>query len=229
MHHHDLKLGIIGLGYVGLPLAVEFGRKRKVIGFDIKQKRINELKSGHDSTNEVTSEELAAVKHLTFSTRIQDLENCNCYIITVPTPINKKKEPDLSYLKQASRTVGNSLTKDSLVIYESTVYPGATEEVCIPILEKSSNLSFNKEFFCGGSSGGSAASVASGIVDISLGSDTGGSVRQPASFCGVYGLKPTYGRVSRYGLTAFASSFDQIGVLSRDLDDLIFTFDEKER
>ena len=149
MHHHDLKLGIIGLGYVGLPLAVEFGRKRKVIGFDINQKRINELKSGHDSTNEVTSEELAAVKHLTFSTRIQDLENCNCYIVTVPTPIDEHQRPDLTPLISASETVGKVLKKCDLVIFESTVYPGATEEDCVPVLEKFSGLKFNQDFYCG--------------------------------------------------------------------------------
>ena len=149
MNHHDLKLGIIGLGYVGLPLAVEFGHKRNVIGFDIKQERIDELKSGHDSTNEITSEELAAAKHLTFSTRIQDLENCNCYIVTVPTPIDEYQRPDLTPLISASETVGRVLKKGDLVIFESTVYPGATEEDCVPVLEKSSDLKFNQDFYCG--------------------------------------------------------------------------------
>ena len=149
MLHHDLKLGIIGLGYVGLPLAVEFGYKRNVIGFDIKQERIDELKSGHDSTNEITSEELAAAKHLTFSTRIQDLENCNCYIVTVPTPIDEYQRPDLTPLISASETVGRVLKKGDLVIFESTVYPGATEEDCVPVLEKSSDLKFNQDFYCG--------------------------------------------------------------------------------
>ena len=149
MNHHDFKLAIIGLGYVGLPLAVEFGRKRKVVGFDIKQERIDELKSGHDSTNEITSEELAAAKHLTFSTRIQDLENCNCYIVTVPTPIDEYQRPDLTPLISASETVGRVLKKGDLVIFESTVYPGATEEDCVPVLEKSSDLKFNQDFYCG--------------------------------------------------------------------------------
>ncbi len=149
MHHHDLKLGIIGLGYVGLPLAVEFGRKRKVIGFDIKQERIHELKSGHDSTNEVTPEELGAAGHLTFSTQIQDLNICNCYIVTVPTPIDEDKQPDLTPLIKASETIGKVLKKGNLVIYESTVYPGATEEDCVPVLEKFSGLKFNQDFFCG--------------------------------------------------------------------------------
>jgi UDP-N-acetyl-D-galactosamine dehydrogenase len=149
MQHHDLKLGIIGLGYVGLPLAVEFGCKRSVIGFDINQKRINELKSGHDLTMEVTAEELAAAKHLNFSTQIQDLDACNCYIVTVPTPIDEHKQPDLTPLFKASETVGKVLKKDDLVIYESTVYPGATEEDCVPILEKFSGLKFNQDFYCG--------------------------------------------------------------------------------
>ena len=149
MHHHDLKLGIIGLGYVGLPLAVEFGHKRNVIGFDIKQERIDELKSGHDSTNEVTPEELAAARHLTFSTQIQDLDICNCYIVTVPTPIDEHQRPDLTPLISASETVGKVLKKGDLVIYESTVYPGATEEDCVPVLEKSSGLKFNQDFYCG--------------------------------------------------------------------------------
>ena len=149
MKHHDLKLGIIGLGYVGLPLAVEFGYKRNVIGFDIQQERIDELKSGHDSTNEVTPEELAAARHLTFSTQIQDLKNCNCYIVTVPTPIDEHKRPDLTPLISASETVGKVLKKGDLVIFESTVYPGATEEDCVPVLEEFSGLKFNQDFYCG--------------------------------------------------------------------------------
>ena len=149
MHHHDLKLGIIGLGYVGLPLAVEFGHKRNVIGFDIKQERIDELKSGHDSTNEVTPEKLAAARYLTFSTKMQDLDTCNCYIVTVPTPIDEYQRPDLLPLISASEIVGKALKKGDLVIYESTVYPGATEEDCVPVLEKSSGLKFNRDFYCG--------------------------------------------------------------------------------
>jgi len=149
MKHSDLTLGIIGLGYVGLPLAVEFGRKRNVIGFDIKQERIDALKSGHDSTNEVTSEELGAAGHLTFSTQIQDLNICNCYIVTVPTPIDENRRPDLAPLISASETVGKVLKKGNLVIYESTVYPGATEEDCVPVLEKISGLKFNQDFYCG--------------------------------------------------------------------------------
>ena len=149
MQHHDLKLGIIGLGYVGLPLAVEFGRKRSVIGFDINQKRIDELISGHDLTKEVTAEELAAAEYLSFTNQVKDLDGCNCYIITVPTPIDKNKKPDLDPLIKASESVGKVLKRNDLVIYESTVYPGATEEDCVPVLEKFSGLKFNQDFFCG--------------------------------------------------------------------------------
>ena len=149
MQHEDLQLGIIGLGYVGLPLAVEFGRKRSVIGFDINQKRINELNSGHDLTKEVTAEELASAKHLSFTDQIQDLDACNCYIVTVPTPIDEHKQPDLIPLIRASEAIGKVLKKGDLVIYESTVYPGATEEDCVPVLEQFSGLKFNQDFYCG--------------------------------------------------------------------------------
>ena len=149
MNHHDLKLGIIGLGYVGLPLAVEFARKRSVIGFDINQKRIDELKSGHDSTKEVAAEELVAARHLSFSTQMQDLDACNCFIVTVPTPIDEHKQPDMAPLISASEIVGKVLKKGDLVIYESTVYPGATEEDCVPVLEQFSGLQFNQDFYCG--------------------------------------------------------------------------------
>ena len=149
MQHEDLQLGIIGLGYVGLPLAVEFGRKRSVTGFDINQKRINELNSGHDLTKEVTAEELASAKHLSFTDQIQDLDACNCYIVTVPTPIDEHKQPDLIPLIRASEAIGKVLKKGDLVIYESTVYPGATEEDCVPVLEKFSGLKFNQDFYCG--------------------------------------------------------------------------------
>jgi len=149
MQHHDLKLGIVGLGYVGLPLAVEFGRKRSVIGFDINQKRIDELTSGHDFTKEVTVEELAAAEYLSFTNQVKDLNGCNCYIITVPTPIDENKKPDLDPLIKASEFVGKVLKRNDLVIYESTVYPGATEEDCVPVLEKFSGLKFNQDFFCG--------------------------------------------------------------------------------
>jgi UDP-N-acetyl-D-galactosamine dehydrogenase len=149
MQLNDIKLAIIGLGYVGLPLAVEFGRRRSVTGFDINQKRIDELKSGTDFTLETTSEELQEATHLRYTTQIDDLRECNCYIVTVPTPIDEHKQPDLTPLVKASETVGKVLKKGDIVIYESTVYPGATEEDCVPVLEKVSGLKFNQDFFCG--------------------------------------------------------------------------------
>lgn len=149
MKLEDIKLSIVGLGYVGLPLAVEFGRKRPVVGFDINQRRIDELKDGKDFTLETTHEELAAAKHLNFSTNLEDLRSCNCYIITVPTPIDEHKRPDLTPLMKASETVSRVLKKGDIVIYESTVYPGCTEEDCVPVLEKYSGLKFNQDFFCG--------------------------------------------------------------------------------
>jgi UDP-N-acetyl-D-galactosamine dehydrogenase len=145
----DIKLSVVGLGYVGLPLAVEFGRKRSVVGFDINQRRIDELKAGNDFTLETTAEELAAAKHLSYTTSLDDLRACNCYIITVPTPIDEHKRPDLTPLIKASETVGKVLKKGDIVIYESTVYPGCTEEDCVPVLEKHSGLKFNQDFFCG--------------------------------------------------------------------------------
>ncbi len=145
----DIKLAIIGLGYVGLPLAVEFGRKRAVLGFDINEERITNLLRGEDTTLETTSEELAYAKQLEFSTNPKDLSNCNCYIITVPTPIDTHKRPDLTPLLKASETVAKVLKHGDIVIYESTVYPGCTEEECVPILEKHSKLKYNLDFFCG--------------------------------------------------------------------------------
>ena len=145
----DIKLAIIGLGYVGLPLAVEFGKLRPVVGFDVNQKRINELKTGQDYTLETEKEELRAAKLLSFSTNTEDLRDCNCFIVTVPTPIDAHKQPDLSPLVKASETVGKALKPGDIVIYESTVYPGCTEEDCVPVLEKFSDLKFNQDFFCG--------------------------------------------------------------------------------
>ncbi len=145
----DIKLGIVGLGYVGLPLAVEFGRKRTVVGFDINQRRIDELKNGNDFTLETTQEELADAKQLNFTSNIDDLRSCNCFIVTVPTPIDRYKRPDLTPLLNASETVGKVMKKGDIVIYESTVYPGCTEEDCVPVLEKNSGLKFNLDFFCG--------------------------------------------------------------------------------
>ncbi len=149
MQQKNINLAIIGLGYVGLPLAVEFGSKRSVLGFDINQRRIDELKAGNDVTLETTLEELAAAKYLSYSTNIDDLRGCNCYIVTVPTPIDKHKRPDLTPLIKASETVGKVLKKGDIVIYESTVYPGCTEEDCVPVLENHSGLKFNIDFFCG--------------------------------------------------------------------------------
>lgn len=149
MNLKDIKLAIIGLGYVGLPLAVEFGKKRFVIGFDINQNRINELKEGRDHTLETEPEELQAAQHLKFSTELAALSQCNCYIVTVPTPIDQHNQPDLTPLIKASETVGKVLKQGDIIIYESTVYPGCTEEDCVPVLEKFSGLIYNKDFFCG--------------------------------------------------------------------------------
>jgi UDP-N-acetyl-D-galactosamine dehydrogenase len=143
------KIGIIGLGYVGLPLAVEFGKKYETIGFDINLDRIEELRGGNDSTLEVDSEGLKSSRHLSFTSDIQDLNECTIYIVTVPTPIDQNKRPDLQPLEKSSYAISQILKKDDIVIYESTVFPGCTEEVCVPILEKGSGLVFNKDFYCG--------------------------------------------------------------------------------
>lgn len=149
MTNKSLRLAIIGLGYVGLPLAVEFGKKRPVVGFDIAHKRILELKNGHDSTLEVDDDELKQAQHLSYTVEIDSLRECNTYIVTVPTPIDEHKRPDLTPLIKASELVGKVLKKGDIVIYESTVYPGATEEDCVPVLEAASGLKFNQDFFCG--------------------------------------------------------------------------------
>ena len=143
------RVAIIGLGYVGLPLAVEFGKKIETIGFDINTSRIEELKQGKDSTQETTPEELIQANKLSYTTNPEEIRDCNIYIVTVPTPIDKYKRPDLTPLEKASETIGKILKKDDIVIYESTVYPGATEEICVPILEKQSSLKFNQDFYCG--------------------------------------------------------------------------------
>lgn len=143
------KIAIIGLGYVGLPLAVEFGKKYPTTGFDINGPRIAALISGHDSTLEVDEAELKQATQLNYTTDIEQLKSCNIYIVTVPTPIDSHKRPDLTPLEKASETVGKVLSKGDIVIYESTVYPGATEEVCVPILVQHSGLTFNKDFYCG--------------------------------------------------------------------------------
>ncbi len=144
-----ISIGVIGLGYVGLPLAVEFGKKFKTIGFDINAPRVAELKEGVDSTLEVESEELAQAEFMSYTTDAAELSACNIYIVTVPTPIDEYKRPDLTPLIKASETVGKLVSKGDIVIYESTVYPGATEEDCVPILENESGLTFNSDFFVG--------------------------------------------------------------------------------
>src|SRR5690606_22626989 len=143
------RIGVVGLGYVGLPLAVEFGRFYPTVGFDIKDARIKELAAGRDSTLEVSRQELKAATRLTFTSSIKDLKKCNVYIVTVPTPIDEHKAPDLTPLVKASESLGTVLKKGDVVVYESTVYPGCTEEVCVPILERVSGLKFNRDFFAG--------------------------------------------------------------------------------
>lgn len=147
--HPDQPIAIIGLGYVGLPLAVEFGKKRAVVGFDINAKRIAELQGGHDHTLETTPDELKAAAQLAFTSHIDDLRDCAVFIVTVPTPIDNANRPDLTPLVKASETVGKVMRQGAIVIFESTVYPGATEEVCVPVLEKFSGKKFNVDFFCG--------------------------------------------------------------------------------
>ena len=143
------KIGLIGLGYVGLPLAVEFGKKMRTIGFDINQARIEELLLGKDHTLEVDSEELYKAHHLSFTSDSQDIKDCNIYIVTVPTPIDEKKKPNFDAIEKSTKIVGSVLSVNDIVIYESTVYPGATEELCVPLLEENSGLIYNKDFFCG--------------------------------------------------------------------------------
>ncbi|MEO0972617.1 MAG: nucleotide sugar dehydrogenase, partial [Pseudomonadota bacterium] len=145
----DLRVAVIGLGYVGLPLAVAFGNRLPTVGFDINQARVDELRRGHDRTLEVPDEELAGVESLSYTAELEELRQCNVFIATVPTPIDQNKRPDLTPLIRASESVGKVLSRGDIVIYESTVYPGATEEVCIPVLERVSGLRFNVDFFAG--------------------------------------------------------------------------------
>ncbi|HEC22538.1 MAG TPA: Vi polysaccharide biosynthesis UDP-N-acetylglucosamine C-6 dehydrogenase TviB, partial [Chloroflexi bacterium] len=145
----DVRLAVIGLGYVGLPLAVEFGKKLETRGFDIDRDRIEELNRGVDSTLEVEPEELKDATRLTFTDDLERIADCNVYVVTVPTPIDRHKRPDLTPLESASRALGKILKKGDVVVYESTVYPGATEEVCVPILERESGLVFNRDFYAG--------------------------------------------------------------------------------
>jgi len=144
-----IKIAVIGLGYVGLPLAVEFGKKYETVGFDIAQWRIDELRSGYDRTLELNEEQLKDAPMMSYTNQLDDLKSCNYFIVTVPTPIDKNKRPDLTPLFKASESIGKVLSKGDIVIYESTVYPGATEEDCVPVLEKFSGLKFNEDFFCG--------------------------------------------------------------------------------
>jgi nucleotide sugar dehydrogenase len=149
MDRSSTRLGIIGLGYVGLPLAVAFGRRMPVVGFDINATRVQELKQGIDRTLEVSSEDLRGAGNLVYTDRLDDLRDCNVYIITVPTPIDSARRPDFDPLLKASASIGSVLKRGDIVIYESTVYPGVTEEVCVPVLEKVSGLKYNEDFYCG--------------------------------------------------------------------------------
>ncbi len=146
---NKIRIGVIGLGYVGLPLAVEFGRKYPIVGFDVKESRVAELEAGTDSTLEVSDEELASADQLSFTTNAEDLADCNFYIVTVPTPISEGNRPVLTPLRRASETIGKILQAGDVVVYESTVYPGATEEFCVPFLEQGSGLKLNQDFYVG--------------------------------------------------------------------------------
>ncbi|MFT0533629.1 Vi polysaccharide biosynthesis UDP-N-acetylglucosamine C-6 dehydrogenase TviB [Castellaniella hirudinis] len=149
MNIQDVRLAVVGLGYVGLPLAVEFGKQREVLGFDVNVRRIEELRAGRDHTLEVSGAELAQAAYLRYASDMAELAAANVFIVTVPTPIDRYKQPDLSPLVRASETIGRVLKRGDIVIYESTVYPGATEEVCVPVLEETSGLQFNEDFFAG--------------------------------------------------------------------------------
>jgi UDP-N-acetyl-D-galactosamine dehydrogenase len=145
----NCRIAVVGLGYVGLPLAVEFGKRFDTVGFDVKPERVTQLRAGRDTTLEVTSEELKSAQRLSFTTELADLKRCRVFVVTVPTPIDGYKRPDLTPLVRASETVGKVMRTGAVVIYESTVYPGCTEEVCVPILERESGLKFNQDFFAG--------------------------------------------------------------------------------
>ncbi|MFY0650462.1 MAG: nucleotide sugar dehydrogenase [Cyclobacteriaceae bacterium] len=145
----DHKVGVIGMGYVGLPLTIEISKKYDVVGFDINEVRLQELKGGFDKTNEVTSKEILDSAKLTFTSRKTDLKSCNFFIVTVPTPIDSNNKPDLGPLISATKTVGEQLKKEDIVVFESTVYPGCTEEECVPVLESESGLKYNQDFYCG--------------------------------------------------------------------------------
>jgi UDP-N-acetyl-D-galactosamine dehydrogenase len=149
MNIKDIKIAVIGQGYVGLPLALEFGKKYETVGFDINSERIEELKNGEDHTKEASKEQLRSTSHLSFHSNLEAIKSCNIYIVTVPTPIDNFKTPDLKPLEGASKMLGGIIKKGDIVIYESTVFPGCTEEVCVPLLEQISGLKFNTDFFCG--------------------------------------------------------------------------------
>lgn len=189
----SLRLAVIGLGYVGLPLAVEFGRQLDTLGFDINPARVDELRAGRDHTLEVSGEELAAARRLGFSTDPQALRSCNVFVVTVPTPIDEAKRPDFGPLIGASETVGRALKAGDVVVFESTVYPGATEEVCVPVMERLSGLTYNVDFFCGYSperiNPGDRAHRLPDIVKV-----TSGSTPEVADF-----VDALYGRIIRAG------------------------------
>ncbi|MDQ0008012.1 UDP-N-acetyl-D-galactosamine dehydrogenase [Luteibacter jiangsuensis] len=169
-----VRIGIVGLGYVGLPLAVEFGKRYATLGFDIRRERVEELRGGHDATLEVDADELGAADRLRFSSHVDELAQCDVYIVTVPTPIDDARRPDLTPLVRASETLGKVLKRGDVVVYESTVYPGCTEEVCVPILERVSGLVFNEDFFAGYSperiNPGDKAHRVTGILKVTSGS-----------------------------------------------------------
>ena len=147
MNKKNINIAIIGLGYVGLPLAIEFEKKFKVVGFDTNKKRVLELQNGYDRTNEINKENLLSLKNLKFSSNKDSIDKSNIYIVTVPTPVDNNKVPDLKPLISATKVVGEFIKEDNIIIYESTVYPGCTEEICVPILEKESEMKYNQDFF----------------------------------------------------------------------------------
>ena len=149
---NKVKIAVIGLGYVGLPLAVEFGKLQVTVGYDLDLNRISDLKQGNDVTGEVKSDELKSAKLLTLTSKEKALNACNFYIVTVPTPVDENNTPDLSHILAATELVARFLKSSDIIVYESTVFPGATEDICVPVLEKTSGLVFNKDFFCGYSS-----------------------------------------------------------------------------
>ncbi|MFP4695373.1 nucleotide sugar dehydrogenase, partial [Thiohalospira sp.] len=213
----EVRVGIVGLGYVGLPLAVAFGREFPTLGFDINEERITALRAGEDSTREVEPAELAAAGQLAFTAYAEHLRDCNVYIVTVPTPIDRYKRPDLGPLLAASRTVGAVLKPGDVVIYESTVYPGATEEDCVPVLEEVSGLTYNRDFFAGYSperiNPGDKEHRVTSILKV-----TSGSTPETADFVdGLYGRVITAG-THRASSIAVAEAAKVIENTQRDLN-----------